>query len=102
VTSSGDAAVDRIAAGLTGYYSIAIESQPSDSNGRAHAVKVDVARPGVTVRARQFLKAPGRDPRSDAELLGAALGSPIVRRDIPLRARRSNTGWTRVCQPRRT
>ena len=52
-----------------------------------HPIRVDVARPGVTVRARRTMMAAGREtPSSPRDPLRAAIGSPLLMTALPLQA----------------
>ena len=53
-----EAAIDRLALELTGYYLLGFEPEASDRDGKAHAIAVKVSRPGVTIRARRQFIAP--------------------------------------------
>ena len=67
---------DRIAADISTFYELGVESLPSDANGKPHKVDVKVARAGVTVTAPAATAAPPRPNRSQAETLRAALAEP--------------------------
>jgi VWFA-related protein len=79
-------AFSRVAQELSGYYLLGVESQPVDRDGQAHPIRVRVSRPNTTVRAREQVLV----PRARAALSGdaavlAALKSPGVERDLPIR-----------------
>lgn len=82
---SGDAAFQRIARELMGYYLLGFEPEAGDRDGRGHEVRVTVSRPKATVRARGRLSIPAAPPTPEA-LLTAALRSPLVDRGLPLQA----------------
>jgi VWFA-related protein len=89
VTNSGSTVFERIEAELSGYYELAVESDPKDRDGRPHQVRIDVARRGATIRSsRQFVnaaddsKAASRTPR---DAVTASLGSPLLSSALPLR-----------------
>jgi VWFA-related protein len=82
--SSGDAAFQRIARELMGYYMLGFEPEGNDRDGHNHSVKVEVSRPKATVRARGVINIPSAPSTSEA-LLGAALRSPLVERGLPVR-----------------
>ncbi len=50
---TGSNAFDRIAREMTAYYLLSAEPEAKDQDGRTHKIKVTLARPGVTVRARR-------------------------------------------------
>jgi VWFA-related protein len=79
---------ERIEAELSGYYLIGVESDPRDRDGKAHPIRVDVARRGATVRSRrQILNAASdaRGRRSPRQSMIAALSSPLLSTGLPLR-----------------
>jgi VWFA-related protein len=85
VVSAPDAAFQRIARELMGYYMLGFEPEGEDRDGRNHSVKVEVSRPKATVRARGLLNIPASAPTTEA-VLAAALRSPLVERGLPIRA----------------
>ena len=85
VVGSADAAFQRIARELMGYYMLGFEPEGNDRDGRNHSVKVEVSRPKATVRARGLLNIPAAPPTPEV-LLSAALRSPLVDRGLPIRA----------------
>ena len=85
VVGSPDAAFQRIARELMGYYMLGFEPEADDRDGRSHSVKVEVSRPKATVRARGLLNIPTAPPTPEV-LLSAALRSPLVDRGLPIRA----------------
>ncbi len=85
VVGSGDAAFQRIARELMGYYLLGFEPEAGDRDGRGHQVRVSVSRPKVTVRARGLLSIPSAPPTPEA-LLASALRSPLVDRGLPVQA----------------
>ena len=69
VVGTGAALFDRIAAELSGYYLLGVESDGRDKDGKAHPIRVEVARNGALVRSRrQLVNAASRSA-------GAALGA---------------------------
>ena len=59
---TASSAFQRIAREIAAYYLLSAESEPADRDGRTHRIKVSLARPGVTVRARrEFVAAKRRD-----------------------------------------
>jgi VWFA-related protein len=83
VVGTGDGAFQRIARELMGYYLLGFEPEGSDRDGKSHSVKVEVARPGTTVRARGLLVIPAAAPTSAALLIGA-LRAPLGERAVPV------------------
>jgi VWFA-related protein len=88
VTGSGEALFDRIASELSGYYLLGVESEGRDKDGKAHPIRVEVARKGALVRARRQLtnvasdRGSARSPRAAAV---AALSSPLLSTALPVR-----------------
>ena len=88
VNGTGEALFDRIASELSGYYLLGVESDARDKDGKAHSIRVDVARKGALVRARRQLiavasdRGPARSPRAAAV---AALSSPLLSSALPVR-----------------
>ena len=85
MVGSPDAAFQRIARELMGYYMLGFEPEGDDRDGSNHSVKVEVQRPKATVRARGLLNIPATPPTTEA-MLTAALRSPLVERGLPVRA----------------
>jgi len=87
IAGSGEGIFERVAREISGYYLLAFEPTDEDNDGKPHDIKVDVNREGVTVRARREFRvtdeAAARAP--DSEALAEALGSPLVRGDVPMR-----------------
>ncbi|HUR35956.1 MAG TPA: VWA domain-containing protein [Vicinamibacterales bacterium] len=89
LTGNGAPVLERVARELSGYYLLGVESEPADSDGRPHGLRVGVSRAGATVRARRsFVRSgaaadPDRSPRQRA---AAALQAPIPAVGLPLRA----------------
>jgi VWFA-related protein len=83
-TGTGEGAFERIAREMTGYYVLGVEPDPADRDGRDHPVKVQVARPRTTVRARGLVNIPTRPPSAESQL-AAVLRSPLVERDLAVR-----------------
>ncbi|HEX9190335.1 MAG TPA: tetratricopeptide repeat protein, partial [Vicinamibacteria bacterium] len=83
VVGAGDVAFQRVSRELMGYYLLGFEPEPGDRDGRGHPVKVQVSRPGVTVRARQLLSIPAAPP-TPQQMLASALRSPLVDSGLPL------------------
>ena len=58
VAMSANQALARIESELSGYYLLGVESSAADGDGRPHALRVDVNRRGVAVRAGRYLPGP--------------------------------------------
>jgi len=87
VAGSGASFFARLEAELSGYYLVAVESDPRDRDGKPHPIRIDVPRRGVTVRARRQLTSTVEDarPRTPREAVTAGLGSPLLLSALPLR-----------------
>jgi tetratricopeptide (TPR) repeat protein len=87
ITGTGAAAFDRIAGELAGYYLLGVESGATDKDGKTHPIRVEVTRPGVTIRARRALLATRDDlnPRNPREAVMAALATPLPVSALPMR-----------------
>jgi len=96
VTGAAKGVFDRVAREISGYYLISFEPTEKDRDGKAHQIKVEVKGSGLTVRSRREFTV--RTPvergtkTSDQELLGGALGSPVLLTDVPLRLTTYNFG----------
>jgi VWFA-related protein len=87
VGGAGVGVFERIARELTGYYLLGIEPEAGDRDGRDHAIKVSVRRPGAAVRARRSVRFPsneGAGPKME-DVLKAVLGAPFPAVALPLR-----------------
>ena len=83
-----EAVFDRIDSEISGYYLVAVESEPRDRDGKTHPLRVDVNKRGVQVRSRrQMLNTPAdeRIGRSRRQAVSAALVSPLIVSALPLR-----------------
>ena len=87
VAMKADPAFARIDSELSGYYLLGVEADPSTRDGKPHGIKVDVDRPGVTVRSRRQLIAnrPPPPPRTPEEALLPAFSSPTPIAALPIR-----------------
>ena len=87
VVMKADPAFARIDSELSGYYLLGVEADPSTRDGKPHGIKVDVDRPGVTVRSRRQLIAnrPPPPPRTPEEALLPAFSSPTPIAALPIR-----------------
>ena len=89
VTSTGDAAFARIESELSGSYLLGVETPPDIGPGQSSPLRVEVARNGVTVRARTQFTTPAADAgasaRSTQVAAVTALTTPVTLSDLPLR-----------------
>jgi VWFA-related protein len=88
VMGNGSAALGRLERELSGYYLVGVESVPTDTDGKAHPINVQVSRRGAVVRARRELADPATakaGKSSPLEEIAAALSSPLVVPSLPLR-----------------
>lgn len=87
VVMKADPAFARIDSELSGYYLLGVEADPSTRDGKPHGIKVNVDRPGVTVRSRRQLIAnrPPPPPRTPEEALLPAFSSPTPIAALPIR-----------------
>jgi VWFA-related protein len=87
IVGSGAGVFERIESELGGYYLLGVDSTPSDKDGKAHPIRVEVARRGLTVRARRALVATPDEvkPRNSREAMVAALSTPLPISALPLR-----------------
>ena len=68
----------RVSTEISGYYLLSFEPEPAERDGRTHKISIDVARRGVTVRARrEFAMNAAADAASLGPRLGEALRSPV-------------------------
>lgn len=99
LVGSADAAFQRIAHELMGYYMVGFEPAPTDRDGKSHKVQVKVRRDGVTVRARGVLSIPTAPP-SAQQSITASLRSPLIESGLGIRvaswARPAAAGKVRV------
>lgn len=87
VTGSAEAAFERIARELGGEYRLGFEPEPGDADGRSHAFRAEVRRPGATVRGPRSLRIPRppATPEEEKDALGALLRSPSQEAELPLK-----------------
>ena len=87
IVMKADSAFARIDSELSGYYLLGVEADPSQRDGKPHAIKVDVTRGGATVRSRRSLivSAPANRARSAEEALLPAFSSPTPIAGLPMR-----------------
>jgi len=81
-----EAAFDRLAREISGYYLLGLEPGPRDRNGKDHEIQVTVTRPDVTVRARRSVVIPPTASGADEErALASLMRSPVVATGLPVR-----------------
>lgn len=95
VTTTGNAAFERITSELTGYYLLGVESLPGDRDRGSAPLRVNVIRRGLTVRARGAAVSPAAlldsSPRGLQAAAATALTIPTMVATLPLRAITFNT-----------
>lgn len=86
VISSGEQAFTRVMRSIAGYYLIAVETRPSDRDGRRHKINVKTTRRGVTLLSRRgFLAPTSPGASSPTEAVSRALRAPLTMNDVPMR-----------------
>jgi VWFA-related protein len=86
VAAGADAAFERLARELSGYYLLSFEPEPGDRDGRSHPIKVGLARKGLTVRSRGSLTIPRiASPRTGPDSVMAALREPFLATELRVR-----------------
>jgi VWFA-related protein len=87
IVMKADSAFARIDSELSGYYLLGIEADPTQRDGKPHAITVGVARSGATVRSRRTLivSAPPVRARTPEEVLLPAFSSPTPMAGLPIR-----------------
>jgi VWFA-related protein len=85
IIGSADIPFRRLATEVSGYYLLGVEPEGSDRDGKLHQVRVDVSRPGLTVRARREFASRPAAAKNEKNLLATTLGLPLAVSDIPLR-----------------
>ena len=89
VTTTGEAAFNRIESELSGYYLLGVEAPPDIVAGQSSPLRVEVGRSGVTIRARTRFTAPAAEAeasvRSTQMAATAALTTPLTLSGLPLR-----------------
>lgn len=88
VSGAGEAAFERLAREISGFYLVGLSPEARDRDGHPHRLRVTVSRPGLTVRARETVRLPlpGQPVRSPAATLQALLLAPYLTAGLPLRA----------------
>jgi VWFA-related protein len=82
---NAEAAFDRLGRELGGFYRVGVEKDPSDLDAKARHMKVQVARAGATVRAREIFDVRTYEDRDWAARMASALDAPIPATGIGLR-----------------
>jgi VWFA-related protein len=76
---------DRLGRELSGFYRIGVERDPTDVDAKGQRMKVQIARSGATVRAREVFDVRNYDDRDWAARLSHALEAPIASTAIGMR-----------------
>jgi len=82
-----DAAFDRVALEISGYYLLGFRSEASDRDGKGHEIKVTVGRKGVEVRARKmFAYTADAAPldRNAADAVNRVLRAAAIETGVPM------------------
>lgn len=87
VAVSADYAFERMAREMAGYYLLSFTPEPSEKDGRTRRIKLQVKRPGVSVRTRRdFSVSPTpAAPRTTEAVLAEALRDPRLWTEIQMR-----------------
>jgi VWFA-related protein len=87
IYGTGEEVFEKLAGETQAYYMLGVEQVPSDDDGRAHRIDVQVRRRNLTVRSRRafVLSSPTTTRRSAEETLIDALKSPFGVAEVPLR-----------------
>jgi VWFA-related protein len=86
VAVTAGAVFSRLALELSGYYLITFEPEAADRDGRTHDISVDVARSGLTVRARkQFSAEPLGSSKPVDDVLTDTMRSALPAADFDLK-----------------
>jgi hypothetical protein len=83
--AGAEAVFERLGRELAGYYRIGIEKDRTDADGKGRRMKVQVLRPGVTVRAREIFDVRTYEDRDWAARLASAMEGPVPATQIGLR-----------------
>jgi VWFA-related protein len=76
---------DRIAREMGGFYRLGVQRESADTDGKQRKMKIQVARPGTAIRARDTFDARTFEDRDWAARLGNALDAPLPATGIGLR-----------------
>ena len=82
---NADGVFERLGRELSGYYRIGIEKEPADGDSKGRRMKIQVARPSVTVRARDIFDVPVYEDRDVAARFAAAIDGPMLATELGLR-----------------
>jgi VWFA-related protein len=85
VDVGAESAFERMSRELAGYYRIGIEREAADVDARSRRMKVQVARNGTTIRARELFDARKFEDRNWSARLASAVDAPIPATGIGLR-----------------
>jgi hypothetical protein len=85
VEVGAEAAFERIGRELAGYYRIGVEKEPTDGDSRSRRMKIQVARGGATIRAREIFDVRTYEDRNLSARLASALEAPIPATGVSLR-----------------
>jgi VWFA-related protein len=80
-----DGVFDRIGRELSGYYRLGVEKLAIDDDSKSRRMKVQVARPSTTVRARELFDVRSYEDRDWTARLADALVSPVAATAVGLR-----------------
>jgi VWFA-related protein len=79
---TGKGVFERMRVEMENVYQLGVDGEPGDADGQPHQIRVEVKRPGVTVRARREVVVPPRT--QDAQRLTAVLRQPVDVADLPV------------------
>jgi VWFA-related protein len=82
---NAESTFDRLGRELGGYYRIGVEKSPTDLESKNRRMKVAVARPGATVRARDVFDIRTYEDRDWAARMASALESPVPATSVGVR-----------------
>ena len=80
-----EAVFERLSRELSGFYRLGVEKDATDADGKGRRMKVQVARTGVNVRARDIFDVRTYEDRDWAARLSSALEAPIPATAVGLR-----------------
>jgi VWFA-related protein len=87
VSGRVEAAMDRIALELSGYYLLGVRTEPGDRDGKPHEIKIAVSRKGVEMRARPMFvidELTRNAAETASELVNRLLRTSVPASDLPL------------------
>ncbi len=86
VISGADAAFNRLATELSGYYLLSFEPEPGDRDTKTHKIKIEVpGRKDVTVRARNEFSVDAPRVLNTEQQLAETIAAPLLATDIGLK-----------------